>query len=163
MDGPLELSQVPDHYPLSRRFGVKQNDKIRCVDDFSWSGINSAAQPLESPKPHTLDVYAALCVLVMSSCGHPNSKWLGRTFDLTGAYRQCAVHPESRPYAHIAVRHPSTGDIKAFRMLALPFAPIRSGEVSAFFPENLSQFMVSVGKGVSGIGHELFRRLRHSC
>jgi len=47
-EGPIELVDVPEH----RRFGVKQNDKIRCVDDFTWSGIN----PAESPKPHTLDV-----------------------------------------------------------------------------------------------------------
>jgi len=124
--GPFDLSEIPDSYPLSRRFGILQGSKLRCIDDYSRSSVNSSVQTCESPKPHTLDVYAALCVLVMSSCGHPNSKWLGRTFDLTGAYRQCAVHPESRPYAHIAVRHPSTGDIKAFRMLALPFGAVRS-------------------------------------
>ena len=124
--GPFDLSEIPDSYPLSRRFGILQGSKLRCIDDYSRSSVNSSVQTCESPKPHTLDVYAALCVLVMSSCGHPNSKWLGRTFDLTGAYRQCAVHHESRPYAHIAVRHPSTGDIKAFRMLALPFGAVRS-------------------------------------
>ena len=33
--GPLNLSEVPDNYPLSRRFGIKQGLKVRCIDDFS--------------------------------------------------------------------------------------------------------------------------------
>ena len=71
--------------------------------------------------------------LVMSSCGHTNNKWRGRTFDLTGAYRQCAVHPESRPYAphrcqtSLHRRHQSVQDAGA---------PIRSSEISAFIPES---------------------------
>lgn len=33
-DGLFDVSDILDHYPLSRRFGVEQNDKIRCVDSF---------------------------------------------------------------------------------------------------------------------------------
>ena len=43
-EGPFDLNEVPSHFPLSRRFGVKQSGKIRCVDNFSWSGINAASQ-----------------------------------------------------------------------------------------------------------------------
>ena len=39
--GPIELDQVPPHIPLSKRFGIKQGAKTRCVDDFTRSGINS--------------------------------------------------------------------------------------------------------------------------
>ena len=46
-------------YPLSKRFGVVQGEKIRCVDDFSRSGVK---------KPHTLDVLAGLCLELMGSC-----------------------------------------------------------------------------------------------
>ena len=46
LEDPFELSEIPSHCPLSRRFGVQQNQKVRCVDDFSWSGVNSTAQPL---------------------------------------------------------------------------------------------------------------------
>ena len=35
--GHIEL----DHIPLSKRFGIKQGAKTRCVDDSSRSGINS--------------------------------------------------------------------------------------------------------------------------
>ena len=44
---------------------IEQALKIRYVDDFSWSGINSAAQPLESPKLHTIDVIAGMMTAVM--------------------------------------------------------------------------------------------------
>ncbi|CAK9024126.1 Uncharacterized protein SCF082_LOCUS16483, partial [Durusdinium trenchii] len=35
LEGPMPLHTVPDHLPLSRRFGVKQGSKIRNIDDFS--------------------------------------------------------------------------------------------------------------------------------
>lgn len=123
--GPLPLHEVPPECPLSRRFGIAQGSKMRCIDDYSRSSVNSAVQTCESPKPHTLDVYAALCAYVMTMCqgGH---RWVGRTFDLVGAYRQCAIHPSSRQFAHIAVRHPVSRDVLAFRMRALPFGSVKS-------------------------------------
>ena len=61
--GPIELDQVPPHIPLSKRFGIKQGAKTRCVDDFTRSGINSCAQVSESPKPHTIDIIASLVIV----------------------------------------------------------------------------------------------------
>ena len=51
---------------------------------------------------------------------------VGCTFDLVGAYRQCAVKPSSQPFAHIVVQAPGTAELYAFRMRALPFGSIRS-------------------------------------
>ena len=123
--GPLSLSDVPPDHPLSKRFGIMQGQKVGCIDDFSRSSVNSCVQSCESPKPHTLDVFGALCVMMMSTVAKTGA-WKGRTFDLVGAYRQCAVRPSSRKYAHIAVQHPSTLEVFAFRMKALPFGAIRS-------------------------------------
>ena len=53
LEGPISLEDVSPDIPISRRFGVEQGGKIRCVDcvdDFSASGVNAAAQPLENPK-----------------------------------------------------------------------------------------------------------------
>ena len=124
-EGPFDLNEVPPHFPLSRRFGVEQSGKIRCVDDFSWSGINAASQPRESPKPHTLDVVAAMISAVMCHAegGHA---WLARSFDLKSAYRQCAVHPESRRFSYIVVGDPNTLSLKVFRLKALPFGSVKS-------------------------------------
>ena len=120
--GPAE---VPSRYPLSRRFGIKQGQKVRCIDDFSRSSVNACVQTVESPKPQTLGVFAALCVLMMSSC-NPTDSWIGRTYDLVGAYRQCPVRPSSTRFAHIVVQRPSAGGLAVFRMHALPFGAVRS-------------------------------------
>ena len=99
------LADVDSTYPLSRRFGVQQGPKVRCVDDFSRSGVNAWAQVAESPRPHTVDTFAPLCMPLMSG---PSSKeqWKSRFFDLKGACRQCTVNPMSAPFAHIAVFDP---------------------------------------------------------
>jgi len=71
--GPIKLCDVPESYPLSKRkrFGIQQGPKLRCTDDFTRSAVNSCVQTSESPKPHTLDVFGALCVMVMGSSGAP--------------------------------------------------------------------------------------------
>ena len=125
LKGPLPPHAVPNHYPLSRRFGVVQGPKVRCVDDYTRSSVNLAVQVTESPKPHTVDVLSSLIIEAMNTCpgGEP---WVVRTFDLCDAYRQCAVSPSSSQYAHIAVRNPHDGEAAIFRMLALPLGSIRS-------------------------------------
>jgi len=52
--------------------------------------------------------------------------WVGRTFDLIGAYRQCAVKPTSKQYAYIIVQQPDTLELVGFRMTALPFGSVWS-------------------------------------
>ena len=125
---------------MSRRFGIQQGHKIRCIDDFSRSAVNSAVQTSESPKPHTVDVFAALCVYAMSQL--QGDDWLGRTFDLVGAYRQCAIHPGSHKYAHIVVQKLGASQLFAFRMRALPFGAVKS--VHAFLRVRYSLWYILV-------------------
>ena len=44
-EGPFDLEVIPSSSPISRRFGIRQNGKIRCVDDFTvvskWVDSNS--------------------------------------------------------------------------------------------------------------------------
>ena len=98
---------------------------MRCIDDFSRSSVNSAVQTFESRKPHTANVFAAMCVQAMSQL-RTNESWLGRTFDLVGANRQCATKPSSQQFAYIVVQEPGSAKLFAFRMRALPFGSIRS-------------------------------------
>ena len=119
LEGPLALDDIPLNGPLSKSLGVEQGGKVRCVDDFSASGVNATAQPLESPKPHTLDVVAGMISTVMKFDGS-GEKWNIRSFDLKSAYRQCAVHPQSPKFAVIAVGDPTTKTLKAFRLKAPP-------------------------------------------
>ena len=125
LQGPFDPASVPSQYPLSRRFGVVQGEKSRCVDDFSRSHVNSCVQVTEAPKPHTVDVLASLVMQAMGTTTN-SEPWCIRTLDLKDAYRQCAVATSSFKFSHIVVREPLTGNPKIFKMLALPFGSIKS-------------------------------------
>ena len=123
--GPIPLTEIADDIPLSRRFGIRQGSKVRCIDDYTRLSVNSAVQSCESPKPHTLDVFAGMCIEAMTKVSG-EGEWVGRTFDLIGAYRQCAINPASKRFAHIVVQKPGASELFAFRMLALPFGAVKS-------------------------------------
>lgn len=78
-EGPISLTDVPDYIPLSKRFGVRQGAKIRCVDDFSRSGINSCSQVSESSKPPAVDIIASLGLSLMRHSPNGTS-WKVRTY-----------------------------------------------------------------------------------
>ena len=118
--GPLSIDSIPEDCPLSKRFGIQQ-------DDFSMSSVNSCVQCTESPKPHTSDFLAAVMAELMATRAASSETWLGRAFDLKCAYRQCAVRPSSKMYSHIFVQEPiETLKLWAFQMRALPFGAVRS-------------------------------------
>ena len=137
--GPIALQEIDPATPLSRRFGIRQGGKIRCVDDFSRSGVNACCSTSESPKPHTVDVIAALCMSL--SAVSSDAPWVARSFDLKQAYRQCAVHPESEEFAHIVVYCPETRQNMVFKMRALPFGSVKS--VHAFLRMSSCLFSIA--------------------
>ena len=110
IEGPIDPSSLPDDAVINRRFGIKQTSgdrvKVRLIDDFSASGVNSTVQIDSSTKLHTLDIAAALCMDLLKKS--PTSQWVGKTVDLSAAYRQLGVSPKSRWVAYIAVFDPST-------------------------------------------------------
>ena len=143
LSGPYEVEQVPQEYPLSRRFGIKQSSKVRCVDDFTQSSINACAQTCESPKPHTVDILCSMCLALMKVATR-DSTWEARSFDLKRAYRQCAIHPEHSKYSYIAVAHPAEKRIKCFKMKALPFGSVMSVHSFLRLSHSLWAIMVSI-------------------
>ena len=113
---------------VSRRFGIRQTSgdvaKIRLIDDFTASNVNQTVQVDNAPKLHTLDIVAALCMeLLRLPC---DEAWVGKTIDLSSAYRQLGISPSSRWVSYIAVYDPSSGGAKIFSMRALPFGASRS-------------------------------------
>ena len=125
VEGPFDIKSIPTNIPISKRFGVVQGSKVRCVDDFTGSSVNLAVQSCESPRPHTLDVVAGLLSVMMEKSKKTKS-WVGRVFDLKSAYRQCYIHEDSLKHSYIGVYDPNDKVVKAFRMLALPFGNIKS-------------------------------------
>ena len=128
LEGPIDPADLPSNAVISRRFGIKQGTgeklKVRLIDDFSASGVNATVQVDSNAKLHTLDVVAALCMELLRLA--PQQEWVGKTVDLSAAYRQLAVSPLSRWVSYIAVFDPSSKTAKIYSMRALPFGASRS-------------------------------------
>ena len=128
LSGPYNLADLPLDAVVSRRFGIRQSSgdtaKIRLIDDFSASMVNDTVQVESAPKLHTLDVVAGLCAILLRSAGE--DEWLGKTIDLSAAYRQLAISPDFFSVSFIAVFDPSTGKPRIYSMRALPFGASRS-------------------------------------
>ena len=126
--GPIDPTELPSNAVISRRFGIKQGSgeklKVRLIDDFSASGVNSTVQVDSNAKLHTLDVVAALCMELLRLT--PQKVWVGKTVDLSAAYRQLAVSPTSLWVSYIAVFDPVSRAPKIYSMRALPFGASRS-------------------------------------
>ena len=128
LTGPLSLDEVGSDEPISRRFGLKQRDKVRPIDDFSASGVNDAVTSWESPMLHTVDVIGSILVSWFESANKYGKceELLTRTFGLTSAYRQVALSDEGRRHSLICVFDPDSRCGKLFRCNVLPFGAVRS-------------------------------------
>ncbi|CAE7831241.1 unnamed protein product [Symbiodinium sp. CCMP2592] len=123
--GPMCESSLCDGILVSRRFGIQQGQKVRCIDNLTSSGVNLAVQAYEAPQPQSTDVVASTCLRLLKSikkrAGKVLFKILGKAFDLTAAYRQMPVHPDRAWAAYICFVHPDTNERVYFRMKAMPF------------------------------------------
>ncbi|CAK9007681.1 Uncharacterized protein SCF082_LOCUS9564 [Durusdinium trenchii] len=122
--GPYRLDTLPQHAVVSRRFGLKQGPKVRLIDDFSGSCVNLTTQAETTPSLHTLDVVAAMLLQVV--CKGRGFAWVGKTVDLSAAYRQLAVAEESLWAAYVVCFNPHSRKPEIFQMLALPFGATSS-------------------------------------
>ena len=103
LKGPIELEDVPNGAPISRRFGLRQKHKVRLIDDFSESSVNGTVSVFESPVLHTVDV-ACAAIMHWFSCSKDagcDPELLARTFDLSSAYRQVGLSRAGREMAHL--------------------------------------------------------------
>lgn len=127
--GPLHDDDVDRTAPISRRFGLQQKqNKVRLIDDYTESGVNSCVGTEESPSLHTIDIACALLTMWFSECNRlgRDSVLTTRTFDLTSAYRQIGLNAGGRDFAHLRVFCPESNNYKLFRSNVLPFGAVRS-------------------------------------
>ena len=62
--GPLQQCEVPDSHPISRRFGLLQTKgRVRLIDDYTESGVNTCVTTVDAPVLHTIDVACAVLAL----------------------------------------------------------------------------------------------------
>jgi len=121
--GPYNWEDLPAGHVVSHRFPLWQHDKLRPIDDYSRSGVNACVTTLEQPTVDTADVAAAMFAKLCEKLGKAKrpSSVMGRSFDLTAAYRQLCVSMGSRKFAVIAVYDPHTGRSRLFTQVCLPF------------------------------------------
>ncbi len=128
---------------LSRRFPLKQSTKIRAIDDFRESGVNTAFRCFDKIDFLDGDSLAAVIRLVERClkevkvevflrtgelcviCVHPQwlktTNWQGKTFDLASAYKQCAVSPTQLWASIVAVWDTDNQRPAILPQVTLPF------------------------------------------
>ncbi|CAE7497609.1 unnamed protein product [Symbiodinium sp. KB8] len=114
-------SAPPSEVLLSRRFAVVQGDRVRAVDDFSFSGVNDTLGTSEKVTTMSTVHTTALGLRLLRFAKAKGLTVLGRCFDLKSAYRQLPIHLQDLPFAAVAVWSPSDKAVRVLQMFALPF------------------------------------------
>ena len=129
LTGPWDASHLCRESVVSPRFGLQQKNKLRPIDNFGSSHVNSAAGVQERVMVDTVDEICAMVKTWMQESG-PGLKLVGKTYDMRKAYRQLAVRKSHLDFAWISVWDPVLGRPALFKMETLPFGATAS--VSAF-------------------------------
>ena len=168
-----DLSGLVDGFPhVSRRFPLRQTNKIRPIDDLSESSVNEAFGSHDKIQVHDSDTMCALVRLLerilhdgiasvplrngevlpihvyKTWLSDPSSKsWKGKNFDLSKAYKQLAVHPSQWWASAISTFDPHQQCPAEFCQVTLPFGA--SGAVLAF--NRASTFLWTLGIKLLGV------------
>ena len=111
-------------WSLNPRFVLFQgvNQKVRVIDDAKQSAVNSAYSSTVKLQLQDVDYAAAMVLGAMREAGLSGSdalEWLGKTFDLSKAYKQLAVLPDHQ--LHAIVGFPCGGKWQFYKSVSLPF------------------------------------------
>ena len=169
--GPYCPSALNREYGVwlpARRFGIRQGRKTRVIDDYSLHGQNDAAAASEKVDMSGIDTLAAVSRLVLASAqsrdrtlelelssgvvlrGRLHDSWVGdaaadlvgRVWDLSSAYRQCARAPEHAQWSIVAVWSPTAGKVHYYTQPVLPFGA--RGSVYGFCSVSRALWLVMV-------------------
>ena len=128
---------------IGKRFGIRQSNKTRVIDDCSCCGLNWTVGLHEKFQLQSIDVLAAVVTEAFKS--FPGSKFpsvLGRCYDLKSAYKQFAVHPKDRSHLRMAVRSSADGTLRMLGFDALPFGAV--GSVAGFLRVSLAVWYIGL-------------------
>ncbi|CAE7304733.1 unnamed protein product [Symbiodinium sp. CCMP2592] len=115
---------------IARRFGILQSLKVRVIDDCKASGYNQTTGLPERFRLHGLEFLSAFLVKAMRDVRSRCTPILGRTYDLSSAYKQYAVHTEDRSVLRIGAKDTESGSVRLFGVNSLPFGA--TGSVAGF-------------------------------
>ena len=157
-----------DNWICTRRFPLRQSNKIRLIDDGLESGLNSAYSSYNKLQLMDMDSVVAMVHLILQSIhgkgrfclrlstgrlleGMVHRDWrqqpsmLGRTLDLKSAYKQLAVDPTQNLVRALVAYNPAEQAPSFFILNALPFGA--TGSVYSFnrVAKSLWHLMVCMG------------------
>ena len=90
LKGPIDAQGVPTGGTLTRRFGVLQRDKVRPINDYKASLVNSSGTQVEVVTLHGVDHIAGMgSALLKSLKNHGRDDALvAKCWDLASAYNK---------------------------------------------------------------------------
>ena len=133
-------SAPPDNVWLSRRFAVVQSDKVRGIDDFSFSALNDTLGTCEKVTTMSTVHTTALGLRLLRIAKARGLRLVGRCFDLKSAYRQLPIHLDDLPFAAVTVWSPHDQSVRVLQMFALPFGA--GGSVPGFVRVSLALWRI---------------------
>ena len=128
-----------------KRFGIRQGQKVRAIDDYSLLGQNAAMSVAEKVDLTGVDFVATCARAFVAAAaggdkiglelsdgevygGHVHADFAGRrlelvgkTFDLKSAYRQLARHPDDAPFTVVAIWNAVEKRVEFFEQTVLAF------------------------------------------
>ena len=121
--GPVEEKDLPEGAVVTRRFGIRQGGKCRPIDNYLESGVNATTSASDTITVHSADVLAAALSYRIHKLRtlRRSSRLVARAWDLSKAYKNLALHPDSVSDAFLAVWNPDTKRTEVYGQLVLPF------------------------------------------
>eukprot|EP00439_Symbiodinium_sp_Y106_P070600 s945_g12.t1 len=142
--GPVSETDLPDDAVVTRRFGIRQGGKCRPIDNYLESGVNATTSASDTITVHSADVLAAALSYRIHKLRsiRRSSKLVARAWDLSKAYKNLALHPDSVSDAFLAVWNPDTMCTEIYGQLVLPFGARSS--VHSFCRTSLGIWIIGV-------------------
>ena len=123
---------------MTKRFPVKQKNKVRPIDDYKASLVNFAVTQSEGVTIHTIDHIASMTACwTKSGSLISEDPLVAKCWDLSDAYKQVPLSDNAFELdSYLAVYDPSSKEAKVFKQRVLPFGSIAS--VTAFLRVSLA-------------------------
>ena len=126
---------------VAHRFGLRQKDKIRVIDDCACCGLNSAVGLPERFLLHSIDKMASMLAYALNMCDGRKVTLCGRAYDFKSAYKQFPVSQHDRGLLRFAVNVPHHAPA-LYGFNSLPFRAV--GSVAAFLRISMCLWQIGV-------------------
>ncbi|CAE7812845.1 unnamed protein product [Symbiodinium sp. CCMP2592] len=136
VEGPVALSDVPSNASLTHRFGVRQGEsedgpKIRPIDNYLSSQVNSAVSQTEQISVHTIDIVAGMLGCWLNewfrSGRSEHAAPVCKAWDLRTAYKQLPLSDSSYELdSYFILFNVERGEGEVYKQRVLPFGSTAS-------------------------------------